>query len=143
FGATFLTFSDYLRPSLRLAALMGLHVIHVFTHDSIGLGEDGPTHQPVEHLAALRAIPNLLVIRPGDANETAVAWRVALEHAGPVALILSRQNMPTLDRNRYAPAEGLRQGAYVVSDTAGVQPDLLLIATGSELHLAVAAQQVL
>jgi transketolase len=143
FGATFFTFSDYLRPSLRLAALMGLHVIHVFTHDSIALGEDGPTHQPVEHLAALRAIPNLLVIRPGDANETAVAWQVALESDGPVALILSRQNIPTLDRNRYAPAEGLRQGAYVVSDAAGGKPDLVLIATGSELHLAVAAQEEL
>jgi transketolase len=143
FGATFFTFSDYLRPSLRLAALMGLHVIHVFTHDSIGLGEDGPTHQPVEHLAALRAIPNLLVIRPGDANETAVAWQVALQSVGPVALILSRQNIPTLDRNRYAPAEGLRHGAYVVADAAGGKPDLILIATGSELHLAVAAQEEL
>jgi transketolase len=143
FGATFFTFSDYLRPSLRLAALMGLHVIHVFTHDSIALGEDGPTHQPVEHLAALRAVPNLLVIRPGDANETAVAWQVALESAGPVALILSRQNIPTLDRNRYAPAEGLRRGAYVVAHTAGGKPDLILIATGSELHLALAAQDEL
>jgi transketolase len=143
FGATFFTFSDYLRPSLRLAALMGLHVIYVFTHDSIGLGEDGPTHQPVEHLAALRAIPNLLVIRPGDANETAVAWQVALESAGPVALVLSRQNIPTLDRNRYAPADGLRRGAYVLGDVAGEEPDLVLIATGSELHLAVAAQDVL
>jgi transketolase len=143
YGATFFTFSDYLRPSLRLAALMGLHVIHVFTHDSIGLGEDGPTHQPVEHLAALRAIPNLLVIRPGDANETAVAWQVALESSGPVAIILSRQNMPTLDRNRYAPAEGVRSGAYVVADAAGGKPDLVLIATGSELHLAVAAQEEL
>jgi transketolase len=143
FGATFFTFSDYLRPSLRLAALMGLHVIHVFTHDSIALGEDGPTHQPVEHLAALRAIPNLFVIRPGDANETAVAWQVAIESTGPVALILSRQNIPTLDRNRYAPAEGLRQGAYIVSDAAGGKPDLILIATGSELHLAVAAQEEL
>jgi transketolase len=143
FGATFFTFSDYLRPSLRLAALMGLHVIHVFTHDSIALGEDGPTHQPVEHLAALRAIPNLLVIRPGDANETIVAWQLAIESSGPVALILSRQNIPTLDRNRYAPAEGLRRGAYVVSGAAGGKPDLVLIATGSELHLAVAAQAVL
>jgi transketolase len=143
FGSTFFTFSDYLRPSLRLAALMGLHVIHVFTHDSIGLGEDGPTHQPVEHLATLRAIPNLLVIRPGDANETVVAWRVALESAGPVAIILSRQDIPTLDRNRYAPADGLRRGAYVVGRVAGEKPDLVLIATGSELHLAVAAQDVL
>ena len=143
FGATFFTFSDYLRPSLRLAALMGLHVIHVFTHDSIGLGEDGPTHQPVEHLAALRAIPNLLVIRPGDANETAVAWQVAIESAGPVALILSRQNIPTLDRSHYASAEGLRRGAYVVADAMRGKSDLVLIATGSELHLAVAAQDEL
>jgi len=143
FGATFFTFSDYLRPSLRLAALMGLHVIHVFTHDSIALGEDGPTHQPVEHLAALRAIPNLLVIRPGDANETAVAWQVALESSGPVALILSRQNIPTIDRRSYAPAEGLRRGAYVLNDATGGKPDLVLIATGSELHLALAAQEEL
>lgn len=143
FASTFLVFSDYLRPSLRLAALSGLHVIHVFTHDSIGLGEDGPTHQPVEHLAALRAIPNLLVIRPGDANETAVAWRVALENTGPVALILSRQNIPTLDRSRYAPADDLRLGAYILTDAAGGKADLILIATGSELHLAVAAQEEL
>lgn len=143
FGATFFTFSDYLRPSLRLAALMGLHIIHVFTHDSIALGEDGPTHQPVEQLAALRAIPNLLVIRPGDANETAVAWQVALESAGPVALILSRQNMPTLDRSRYAPASGLKRGAYIVAAMTGGEPDLVLIATGSELHLATAAQDEL
>ncbi|MDD2735108.1 MAG: transketolase [Desulfuromonadaceae bacterium] len=143
FGATFFTFSDYLRPSLRLAALMGLHVIHVFTHDSIALGEDGPTHQPVEHLAALRAIPKLLVIRPGDANETAVSWQVALEHSGPVALVFSRQNIPTLDRMRYAPAEGLRRGAYVVADVSDGMPDIILIATGSELHLALAAQDEL
>lgn len=143
FGATFFTFSDYLRPSLRLAALMGLHVIHVFTHDSVGLGEDGPTHQPVEHLAALRAIPNLLVIRPGDANETIVAWQVALESHGPVALILSRQNLPTINRSRYALAGGLRRGAYVLADVVGGKPELILIATGSELHLAVAAQEEL
>jgi transketolase len=122
---------------------MGLHVIHVFTHDSIGLGEDGPTHQPIEQLAALRAMPNLLVIRPGDANETAVAWQVALESAGPVALILSRQNLPTLDRNRYAPAIGLRRGAYIVASATNGKPDLMLIATGSELHLALAAQDEL
>jgi len=143
FGATFFTFSDYLRPSLRLAALMGLHVIHVFTHDSIALGEDGPTHQPVEQLAALRAIPNLLVIRPGDANETAVAWQVALECSGPVALILSRQNIPTLDRMLYAPSEGLRRGAYVITAVTVGMPDLILIATGSELHLALVAQDEL
>ena len=142
FGATFLTFSDYLRPALRLAALMGLHVIHVFTHDSIALGEDGPTHQPVEQLAALRAIPNLVVIRPGDANEAAVAWRVALEMRNrPVALVLSRQNLPVLDRGSVAPADGLWRGGYVLADAAGETPDLILIATGSELSLAMAARE--
>ncbi len=144
FGATFLTFSDYLRPALRLAALMGLRTIHVFTHDSIALGEDGPTHQPVEQLAALRAIPNLLVIRPGDANETAAAWQVALE-AGerPTAIVLSRQDIPTLDRVRFAPAAGLHRGAYILADAEGGAPDLILIASGSELSLAVAAQEKL
>ena len=144
FGATFLTFADYLRPSLRLAALMGLHVIHVFTHDSIGLGEDGPTHQPVEQLAALRAIPGLVVIRPADANETAIAWRVALERStGPVALILSRQNLPVLDRIRYAPAEGVTRGGYILAEAAGDVPDLILIATGSEVALVLAAAEEL
>jgi transketolase len=144
FGATFLTFSDYLRPALRLAALMGLHVVHVFTHDSIALGEDGPTHQPVEQLAALRTIPNLVVIRPGDANETAAAWRVALGMKGrPVALVLSRQNLPVLDRNRSAPADGLRQGGYILADAARGAPDLILIATGSEVALALAAREKL
>jgi transketolase len=144
FGATFFTFSDYLRPALRLAALMRLKLIHVFTHDSIALGEDGPTHQPIEQLAALRAIPNLLVIRPGDANETALAWQVALElKMRPVALVLSRQNLPTLDRSRFAPADGLRRGAYILADAEGGSPDLLLIATGSELSLAIAAQEQL
>jgi transketolase len=144
FGATFLTFSDYMRPALRLAALMGLHVIHVFTHDSIGLGEDGPTHQPVEHLAALRAIPNLVVIRPGDANEAAVAWQVALEQNDrPVALVLSRQSLPILDRGSFAPASMLWRGGYVLADSAGENPDLILIATGSELSLAVAAREKL
>ena len=144
FGATFLTFSDYLRPSLRLAALMGLHVIHIFTHDSIALGEDGPTHQPVEQLATLRAIPNLVVIRPGDANETAVAWQAALKMSNrPVVLVLSRQNLPILDRQSFAPAEGLLRGGYILADTAGEPPDLILIATGSELSLAVAAREQL
>jgi len=142
FGSTFLIFSDYMRPAIRLAALMGLHVVHVFTHDSIALGEDGPTHQPVEQLAALRAIPNLIVIRPGDANETAVAWRVALETRDrPVALVLSRQDLPTLDRNRYAPAEGVRRGAYVLSDATVGPLALILIASGSEVGLIVAAAQ--
>ncbi len=144
FGATFLTFSDYLRPALRLAALMGLKVIHIFTHDSIALGEDGPTHQPIEQIAALRAIPNLLVIRPGDANETAIAWQVALEvKERPVALVLSRQNLPTIDRGRYAPAAGLRRGGYILADAEGGPPELLLIATGSELSLALAAWEEL
>ena len=140
YGATFLIFSDYMRPPIRLAALMGLHVIHVFTHDSIALGEDGPTHQPVEQLAALRAIPNLVVIRPGDANETAAAWRVALETRDrPVLLILSRQDVPTLDRTRYASADGLRRGAYVLRDTQAGTPQLILIASGAEVGLIVAA----
>ncbi|HEY6009537.1 MAG TPA: transketolase C-terminal domain-containing protein, partial [Geobacteraceae bacterium] len=143
FGATFLTFSDYMRPALRLAALMELQVIHVFTHDSIALGEDGPTHQPVEQLAALRAIPNLVVIRPADANETAVAWQVALEtRTRPTALVLSRQNLPTLDRDRYAPVEGVRRGGYVLAAEAGPL-DLILIASGSEVALALAAREQL
>ncbi|MCM2357667.1 MAG: transketolase, partial [Geobacteraceae bacterium] len=142
FGATFLTFSDYLRPALRLAALMGLHVVHVFSHDSIAMGEDGPTHQPVEQLAALRAIPSLVVLRPGDANETAVAWQVALETRGrPVALVLSRQNLPVLDRLRYPAADGLRRGGYVLAEAEGGAPELILIATGSEVALALAARE--
>ncbi|MHB8423867.1 MAG: transketolase [Gammaproteobacteria bacterium] len=144
FGATFLIFSDYLRPPMRLAALMGLHVIYVFTHDSIVLGEDGPTHQPVEQLAGLRAVPKLMLIRPGDANETAVAWRVALETTDyPLALVLTRQNLPTLDRGRYAAADGLRRGAYILGDAPGGKPDVILIASGSEVGLIVAAQQKL
>jgi len=144
FGATFLTFSDYLRPAIRLAALMRLHVVYVFTHDSIAMGEDGPTHQPVEHLAGLRAIPRLLVLRPGDANETAAAWRVAIETLdGPVALVLTRQNVPTLDRTRFASAEGLRRGAYILSDPPAGAPTLILLASGSELGLIVEAGQVL
>jgi transketolase len=142
YGSTFLIFSDYMRPPIRLAALMGLHVIHVFTHDSIALGEDGPTHQPVEQLAALRAIPNLTVIRPGDANETAVAWRVALETRDrPVLLALSRQDVPTLDRGRYAAADGLRRGAYILCDARDGKPDLILIASGAEVGLIVAAAE--
>jgi transketolase len=142
FGATFLIFSDYMRPPMRLAALMGLHVIYIFTHDSIALGEDGPTHQPVEQLAGLRAVPKLTVIRPGDANETAAAWRVALETTDrPVALVLTRQNLPTLDRGRYGTADGLRRGAYILADAPGGKPDVVLIASGSEVSLIVAAQQ--
>lgn len=138
FGATFLIFSDYMRPPIRLAALMGIKTLYVYTHDSIGLGEDGPTHQPVEQLAALRAIPGLTVIRPGDANETAEAWRVAIQHKGPVALALTRQALPTLDRTQMASASNLARGAYVLSDSAQ-KPQLILIATGSELSLAVDA----
>jgi transketolase len=142
YGSTFLIFADYMRPSIRLAALMGLHIVHVFTHDSIAVGEDGPTHQPVEQLANLRAIPNLVVIRPGDANETAVAWRVALETRDrPVLLVLTRQDLPTLDRSRYAAADGLRRGAYVLSDAPNGKPDLILLASGSEVSLIVAAAE--
>ena len=125
FGSTFLMFSDYMRPAIRLAALMELGVIYVFTHDSIGVGEDGPTHQPIEQLAALRAIPQLIVIRPGDANETAVAWRIAIESRHrPVALALTRQNVATLDRSQFAAAEGVRRGAYVLADATDGKPDI-------------------
>jgi transketolase len=140
YGSTFLIFSDYMRPPIRLAALMRLHVVHVYTHDSIALGEDGPTHQPVEQLANLRAIPNLIVIRPADANETAVAWRVAVETRDrPVVLVLTRQDVPTLDRSRYAAANGLRRGAYVLSDATSGKPEMILLASGSEVGLIVAA----
>ncbi len=145
FAATFLIFSDYMRPSIRLAALADLHSIFVFTHDSIGVGEDGPSHEPIEQLASLRAIPNLLVIRPCDANETRWAWQTALEQRGrPIALVLTRQHVPTLDRAIYAPAESLRRGAYVLnaSDNHG-DPDVILIATGSEVALIVAAEPIL
>jgi transketolase len=142
--STYLTFSDYARPAIRLSALMELPVIHVFTHDSIGLGEDGPTHQPVEQLASLRAIPGLDVIRPADANEVAEAWRVALDRTHqPVALVLTRQDLPVLDRSRYASAEGLRRGGYVLADHRTGDPELILIATGSEVALALAAHEEL
>ena len=138
YGATFLIFSDYMRPTLRLAALMGIRSIFVYTHDSIFLGEDGPTHQPIEQLASLRAIPNLCLIRPADANETAVAWRVAIERKdGPVALALTRQKLPVIDRERYASAEGLAEGAYILADSKGKRPELILIASGSEVSLAL------
>jgi transketolase len=144
YASTFLIFSDYMRPPIRLAAIMRQQVIYIFTHDSIALGEDGTTHQPVEQLAGLRAMPRLRVIRPADANETAVAWRVALETRDrPTALILSRQNLPTFDRTRYAPAAGLRRGAYILSGPTVDATDLILIATGSEVCLAVAAQDAL
>ncbi len=143
YGGTFLIFSDYMRPSIRLAALMGLHVIYVFTHDSIGLGEDGPTHQPIETLTALRMIPNLVVIRPADAPETAEAWRVAMQRSnGPVALSLTRQKVPTLGRDHGTPASDLHRGAYVLSDCAG-EPDLILMASGSEVALVLEAKHAL
>jgi transketolase len=142
--STYLTFSDYAKPAIRLSALMELPVIHLFTHDSIGLGEDGPTHQPVEHLAGLRAIPGLNVIRPCDANEVAEAWRVAVDRThGPVALVLTRQNVPILDRSRYASAEGLRRGGYVLADPDDGEPDVILIATGSDVALAADAYEEL
>jgi transketolase len=145
YGGTFLVFSDYMRGSVRLAALMGLPVTYVWTHDSIGLGEDGPTHQPVEHLWALRAIPGLDVVRPGDANETTVAWRTILERTDhPAGLCLSRQNLPVFDRSgSMASAVGTARGGYVLADAEGGQPDVILIATGSELQIAVAARQLL
>jgi transketolase len=144
YGATFFVFSDYMRPPIRLAALSKLHAIHVFTHDSIGLGEDGPTHQPVEHLLALRAIPNVLLVRPADANETVGAWRVALtQRSRPVLLALSRQNLPVLDPAEYpAVAEGVARGAYVLADADGT-PDAVIVASGAEVHLALGAREQL
>ena len=143
YGGTFLVFADYMRPAIRLAALMGLPVIYVLTHDSIAVGEDGPTHQPVEHLASLRSIPGLTVIRPADATETAEAWRQALRsQVHPVALVLTRQKLPVFDRQKMPPAEDLAHGAYILVDTAG-PPDIILIASGSEVHLALEATDVL
>lgn len=137
FGSTFLIFSDYMRPAIRLAALMKLHVIYIFTHDSVGLGEDGPTHQPVEQISSLRAVPGLTVIRPADANETAEAWKTAAAHKhGPVAIILTRQKVPIIDRSKFSEAIGLRRGAYILADSDG-KPEIIFIATGSEIHLAL------
>lgn len=142
YGGTFLVFSDYMRPAVRLAALMKLPVTFVWTHDSIGLGEDGPTHQPIEHLAALRAIPGLDVVRPADANETSWAWRQALEHTDrPTGLVLTRQNVPTLDRTRYAAADGTARGGYVLAEADGAEPQVILIATGSEVAIALEARE--
>ena len=144
FVATFFVFSDYMRPAVRLAALNELPVIFVWTHDSVALGEDGPTHQPIEHLMSLRAMPHLMVIRPCDANETAEAWRWAMQHRdGPVALVLTRQKLPVLDRTALAPAAGLARGAYVLADAAGGAPQAIVIATGSEVHVALAARTLL
>ncbi len=142
FAGTFLVFSDYMRGAVRLSALMNLPVTYVWSHDSIGLGEDGPTHQPVEHIAALRAIPNFAVVRPADANEVSIAWREIINRAKPVGLALSRQNLPVLDRNKYASAEGVSKGAYVLLDTAA-DFSVILIATGSEVALAIKAQEQL
>src|ERR687894_2906974 len=144
YGSTFLIFSDYMRPAIRLSALMDLPVAWVFTHDSVGLGEDGPTHQPVEHFMALRAIPNLTVIRPADANETAMAWSSTLEAKGPVAMLLTRQNVPVLDRTELADAEGALRGAYILAEAeGGATPDAILIATGSEVTVALEARALL
>jgi transketolase len=144
YGGTFLIFTDYMRPTIRLAAMMGLPVIYVWTHDSVWIGEDGPTHQPVEQLPGLRAIPNLHVIRPADANETVAAWRVALERRdGPTGLVLTRQSLPILERSEAAGADGLERGAYVISEAGEGSPEVILIATGSEVHLAVEARLIL
>ncbi|MBI5968534.1 MAG: transketolase [Deltaproteobacteria bacterium] len=142
YGSTFLVFSDYMRPAIRLAAMMKLHLIYVFTHDSVGLGEDGPTHQPVEHLASLRAMPGLTVIRPADANEVAEAWKAAIQHQdGPIALIFTRQIIPIIDRNKFSPATGIHRGAYILADSPPDRPEAILIATGSEVHLALEAYE--
>src|ERR1700676_5225380 len=144
FGATFFNFSDYMRASIRLSALMEAPSIFVFTHDSIGVGEDGPTHQPIEQLASLRAMPNLIVLRPGDANEVVEAWKIIaqLQHQ-PAALVLTRQAMPTLDRTKYSAASGVAKGAYVLADVPGGKPDVILMATGSEVSLCVEAYEKL
>ncbi len=144
YGATFLIFSDYMRPPVRLACIMDRHVIYVYTHDSIGLGEDGPTHQPIEQLSALRAIPEMTLIRPADASETAEAWRAALKHKkGPVALVLTRQKLPFIDRSKYASAAGLARGAYVLADTPGGAPQVVMMSSGSEVSLILEAQNKL
>src|SRR4051812_1302838 len=144
YGGTFLVFSDYMRPAVRLAAIQKLPVTYVWTHDSIGLGEDGPTHQPVEHLASLRAIPNLDVVRPADANEVAVAWRTVLEHTDrPAGLCLSRQNLPVFDREEFGSAEGTARGGYVLAEASTGQPELILMSTGSEVQIAMAARELL
>lgn len=145
YGGTFFVFADYMRGAVRLAALMDLPVIYVWTHDSIGVGEDGPTHQPVEHLAAYRAIPNLALVRPGDANETAMAWKGVLERQSPAALILSRQNLPVLPRggdSGISSAEGVLRGAYTLMDTDG-EPDVILMGSGSEVSVALQAAEIL
>src|SRR5207237_154502 len=140
YGSSFLIFSDYAKPAIRLSALMELPVVYIFTHDSIGVGEDGPTHQPVEQVSALRGIPGLVVLRPADANEVAEAWKVIMKlHHEPAVLILTRQAVPTIDRNRYASASGVARGAYILADAADGKPDVLLLATGSEVVLCLEA----
>jgi transketolase len=144
FGGTFFNFSDYMRPSIRLAALMEIPVVYVFTHDSIGLGEDGPTHQPIEQLASLRAMPGLVILRPADANEVVEAWKIALQNShNPTALVFSRQALPTLDRTKYAAAAGVNKGAYILADAAEGEPEVILMATGSEVALCVNAYEEL
>jgi transketolase len=142
FCSTFFVFTDYMRPPIRLSALMNIDAVWIFSHDSVAVGEDGPTHQPIEHLAAMRAIPNLTVIRPADANETSEAWGAIIEElSGPVCLVLSRQNVPTVDRTEFAPAAGLRRGAYVLADAES--PDVVLVATGAEVGTALGARELL
>jgi transketolase len=144
FSATFFNFSDYMKPSMRLAALMETPSIFIFTHDSIGLGEDGPTHQPIEQLAGLRAMPNMIVMRPGDANEVVEAYKVAIQQRHtPTTVVLTRQALPTYDRTKFAPASGVAKGAYVLVDAEGGKPDVILIGTGSEVHLCVEAYEKL
>ncbi|MGH9433199.1 MAG: transketolase-like TK C-terminal-containing protein, partial [Terriglobia bacterium] len=144
YGGTYFCFSDFMRPTLRLAALMEIHTIFYYTHDSIFLGEDGPTHQPIEHIPSVRAIPNLCFMRPADANETAAAWRVAIEHrGGPVLLALTRQTLSIIDRTKYASADGLQRGAYVLAESKGKGPGILLIASGSEVVVAIEAYEKL
>ena len=143
YGATFFVFTDYMRPSMRLASIMHLPVTYVLTHDSIGLGEDGPTHQPVEHLSACRAIPGLDVIRPGDANEVAEAYRTAMQRKHPAAIVLSRQNVPTLDRTKFAPAALTSRGGYILAEAPSGKPQAILMATGTELDIAMKAWEKL
>jgi transketolase len=144
YGGTYLTFSDFMRPTIRLAALMEIHTIFYYSHDSIFLGEDGPTHQPIEHLPSIRAIPNVCFLRPADANETAVAWRVAIEHrGGPIVFAFTRQALPIIDRTKYAAADGVERGAYILAESKGKGPAILLVASGSEVVVAIEAYEKL
>jgi transketolase len=144
FDSTFLIFSDYMKPAIRLSAIMEIPVIHIYTYDSIGVGEDGPTHQPIEQLTSLRAVPGLITLRPADANEVVESWKVIMrQRHHPVALILTRQALPTLDRTKYAAASGVEKGAYILADARGGTPDVLLLATGSEVSLCVQAYEQL